>query len=89
MINDAPAHWALCYHTNSYSPRAKKWYYVGRIVKVDGRWFEVYWHHDLKTRGNSKQEVREAAQDAGINLIPGIFRSPKTVPHIAGEMEQA
>jgi hypothetical protein len=71
--------WALCYHTNSYSPRAKKWYYVARLIVVDGEAFELYWHHDPELRGNNAKELRKRAGEThGLVLIGGIWKSARS-----------
>ena len=71
-IENVP-HWAVSYHTNSSNPRSQKWYRVSRVIKVDGRWFELYWHPDHTLRGNNRAVVRELALAAGIGLLHGTF----------------
>jgi len=67
--------WALCYHTNSHSPRAKKWYYIARVIEVDGMLFELYWLPDNRVkRGSNRLEVRAAAAGpGGVALRPGVY----------------
>jgi hypothetical protein len=68
MTENTP-HWGIVYHTNSSSPRAKKWYHVARVIKVDGRWFELYWYEsedfEKATRSNNLQNVRLACKVLG------------------------
>lgn len=66
--------WALAYHTNSHSPRARKWYRVSRLIAADGAVFELYWHPDVLFRGNSREKIRTDAKVYGIELVPGVWR---------------
>ena len=83
---ETSARWALAYHTNSRSPRARRWYRVSRMVYVDGGWFELYWHPDTGLRGDNQVFVRRAANTQGLDVLPGLFRD-KQAPRRGGEME--
>ena len=51
--------------------KGRHYYHIARVVRVDGEWFELYWHpfeHD--TRGQNKSAIRKAAK---VKLAPGIF----------------
>lgn len=76
-MSDGLPHWGICYHTNSASPRARKWYYLARVIKVDGQWFELYWH--AEHRSNSRAATRESALNAGLDLLHGTFK-PAPLP---------
>ncbi len=67
------AGWALVYTTNSHSPRAKRWYHVGRVVQDEGKWYEVYWHPNVRLRGGNRAKVKDRALDVGVDLLPGLF----------------
>lgn len=78
--------WGVSYHTNSHSPRAKKWYRVARFAYVDGGWFELYWHPTL--RCENKAEIRAKAKALGVPLEPGTFTAMPSGPNKrGGEME--
>ena len=89
MSENIKGHWAIAYHTNSDNPRSQKWYYVTRMVKVDGKWWELYrWSapagHKTVTPNNRKA-VREFALEYGLALLHGVFTSAPA-PRQAGEM---
>ena len=65
--------WAIAYHTNSYSPRARRWYRVTRLIEADGKLFELYWHPSESLRGNSLASLRAKAKESGIDLMPGTY----------------
>lgn len=73
VYSSAPR-WGLAYHTNSRSPRAKRWYYIARFAFVDGSWFELYWHPDLTLRGENGPTLRKAANAQGLDVASGLFR---------------
>jgi len=87
ISDTAKAYWAIGYHTNSLSPRALKWYYVARMVKIDGIWWELYrWQGEgaAPAKPNNLACVREHAIAAGLDLLPGVFIA-KPAPRRAGE----
>jgi hypothetical protein len=65
--------WAIVYHTNSSSPRAKKWYHVARVIEADGKLFELYWHENVNLRHDNKKLIRARMKELGIDLSPGIY----------------
>jgi hypothetical protein len=69
--------WVIAYHTNSHSPRARKWYRVSRVVFTEGRCFELYWHPDQDFRGNDRSAIRKAAIAAGLEPMPGVYRGKR------------
>ncbi len=85
MNTETQAHWAIVYHTNSSSPRAQRWYYVQRVVHVDGRWWGLYRWEGQPHSEKSRAAVRERALAAGLGLLHGLFTDPP-VPHVAGEL---
>jgi hypothetical protein len=80
------AQWGIAFHTNSHSPRAKKWYRVTRVIQADGKWFELYWHPDIALRSQSRKKIREAALDAGLDLLHGVFHDPPS-PRVGNELQ--
>lgn len=80
------ARWAVAYHSNSHSPRARRWYRLTRVVFVDGRCFELHWHPDVNMRGNSLVSMRKTARLAGIEILPGIYRDKRG--GLSNEMER-
>lgn len=62
--------WAICFHTNSRSPRARKWYRVSRLVRADGGIYELYWHPDASKRGDNLARLRASA---GVKLESGVY----------------
>lgn len=66
-------YWGIVYSTNSNSPRAKRWYHVARVIKVDGMWFEMYWSSAEGTRDDNQKRVRDAAWAAGLKPLDGLF----------------
>ena len=69
-------YWAMIYNTNSNSPRAKRWYHIARVIKVDGKWFELYWlDNETVQRGANRQDMRSAAVAANIDLLSGVFHA--------------
>ena len=79
------ARWAVAYHTNSHSPRARKWYRITRVIYVDSRWFELYWHPAAALRSNDRVSIRKAAQLAGLDPLPGLFTDKRG--GVSNEME--
>lgn len=75
------AFWSVAYHTNSFSSRARRWYRVSRLIEVDGKIFELYWHPSESLRGNSLADIRAKAKAAGIDLMPGTYT---TAPYRSG-----
>jgi hypothetical protein len=71
------AQWGIaCHSTNGSNSRAMRWYYVARLIEVDGCWFELYWHpHLTGLRGNSRERVRQAARASGLELLEGYFEN--------------
>ena len=69
--------WAVGFHSNGSSPRAKRWYYIVRLAFVDGAWFELYWHQDLELRGKNETELRKKARGHGLDLRKGLFTTPR------------
>lgn len=67
-------YWAICFHTNSNSPRALKWYYVARVIEADGKLWELHWHPALHLRSNNRKDIRERALDAGLPLLLGVYK---------------
>lgn len=84
---EASAHWGVAYHTNSSNPRAKKWYYLARLVKTDGKWFEIYrlGTDEISSGGNNEKEFRKDALERGYALLHGVFR-PAPAPRLLNEM---
>lgn len=78
--------WGVAYHTNSHNPRSKKWYYISRLVKADGKWWELYRHQDGPT-GNSRAAAREAALALGLDLFHGVFASSTDCSELWGSGE--
>lgn len=85
MYTSAPR-WGISYSTNSYSPRAKKWYRVARLAYIDSGWFELYWHPDHSLRDDNVSALRKRAKQNGLDLAPGLFRSMNQ-PKRGSEME--
>lgn len=83
MIDD-PA-WAIAYHSNSLSPRGKKWYYVTRVVRADEKWWELYRHPDPMLTSRNKIAIREMALIEGLPLLHGLFHSAPS-PRNGSEM---
>lgn len=73
--------WVIAYHTHSRSPRAQKWYRATRIVEVDGKTWELYSEYTIS--GRNLKETREAAIQAGMNLVKGVYTG---VPSSKNEM---
>ena len=80
--------WALVYHVNSYSKRAKRWYHIGRFVYADEGWFELYWYQNPALRGENAHDMRREANALGLDLLPGVYRD-KLTQRRGGEMERA
>jgi hypothetical protein len=78
-MNDTAGHWAIVSHTNSMSARAKRWYYVTRVVQVDGKWWELY-RHPLPGTANRKA-CRDAALAEGLALLHGVFKDAPSPRH--------
>lgn len=87
MSNNQTAFWGLVYSTNSNSPRARRWYHISRVVRVDGAWWELY-HHPAGADlcGENRDKVRQAAELAGVEMVRGEFTSPTTTPHHGGRL---
>ena len=66
------ASWAIAYHTNSSSPRSRKWYRVTRVIRADGKMWELHWG-DSAFASNNYNETRERALNAGLQLLHGIY----------------
>ena len=77
------AQWALAYH--SHSQRGQKWYRVTRLVDVDEKTFELYWHPDATLRGKSIKEIRQKALAAGLALRSGVYHDAPA-PRLGSEM---
>jgi hypothetical protein len=89
MTDVAAARWGIAYHSNSHSPRARKWYRVSRLVFADGGWFELYWHAEPSLRGDNLKALQHKARDYGLDLIPGLFRDiQQQATRRGGEMER-
>jgi hypothetical protein len=82
MSDNATGYWAIAYHANSNSPRARKWYYVARVARVDGKWWALGRYDGIS--GNSRADVIKAAIDSGLDLKRGLFE-PAPSPRAAGE----
>lgn len=82
MYTPSPGHWAICYHTNSTSPRARKWYYLARVVQDQDKWFELYRVNSSFEDASNERETREAVLSTGLyTLLHGLFTaapSPRT-----------
>jgi len=88
MIMNEPQ-WAIAYHTNSRSTRARRWYRVSRLIEADGQWFELYWHEDnAKLASASLPETRKRALASGIKLMAGTWRNAPS-PRRGDVMERA
>lgn len=82
-MNTTEAHWGIAYHSNSSSSSGRKWYYLARLVHVDGQWFELYRgdvpanSFDPRTYSgsNNREQFRDAALTAGFALLHGLFRA--------------
>jgi hypothetical protein len=70
------AAWAITFHSNTRSPRSKRWYRVVRLAFVDGLWFELYWA-DQELRGNNLAALRKRAAELHHDLLPGIYCAPQ------------
>jgi hypothetical protein len=79
-------HWAITYYTNSRSPRAKKWYRVARVIYIDHKWWELYWHPDITLRGVNRAVLYDTAKARGLFPLPGQFSAPP-VQHSANELQ--
>ena len=78
--------WAIAYHSNSL--RGRRWYRVTRLIQADGQWFELYYHPmNLKLAGKSLPATRQAAREAGIELLPGVYRETPS-PRCGNTMER-
>ena len=73
---DHRAAWAIAFHSNTASVRSKRWYRVVRVAFVDGAWFELYWHQDLRWRGKNEAKLRREARSYGLVLRKGLFTTP-------------
>jgi len=69
----ASVFWALCFHTNSNSPRARRCYYVTRAVALDGRTYAIGAH---VLRGTSRSATEAHAKASGLRLTRGLWRAP-------------
>lgn len=78
--------WAITYHVNSLSPRAQRWYRVVRMIRVDGLWFEIYWHPDHALRTNKLATLRRLARERGIDLAQGLFFDSDRIGRHSREM---
>lgn len=77
MTPDAQAHWGIAYFTNSNSPRARKWYYLARLVKADGKWWELYQISIIHPTCRRLQGARAQAQQWNKPTLDGTFtRAP-------------
>lgn len=77
------AHWGIAYHTNSNSPRARKWYYVARLIEADGKWWCIGRHSTVSS--NSRKIMREQGLNAGLALLHGVYAdapSPRNGPEM-------
>lgn len=77
--------WAICYHTNSSNPRATKWYYVARVVFVDGKLWALYRHKWCSPVPNNLKATYHAATDAGIVVANCVLKDAPS-PHEGSEM---
>lgn len=82
-ITESTAHWAMAYHSNSSNPRARKWYYVARIVMADGKYYCIG-QHSVNT--SNYVEARKRAKADGLHLVPILFRDAP-FPHQGPEMQ--
>jgi hypothetical protein len=80
--------WAIAYHSNSTSKRARKWYRVSRLILADSIWFELYWHPEPTLRGDNAAALRKSAQAYGLKLLPGVYRT-STLSRLGSAMERA
>jgi len=63
------------------SPAKTGWYHVGRIIFVDGEWYELYWLYP-EFCGPNKATIRAQAESTGTTLETGVFYS------ISGKMNK-
>jgi hypothetical protein len=89
MSDAATPQWAITFHTNSLSTRARRWYRVSRVIHVDGLWFELYWHPDHALRTGKLATVRQLARERGIDLVRGVFCFSERNGRCVGEMRVA
>jgi hypothetical protein len=64
-------------------PGKGNWYHVGRVIYVEGAWFELYWHPSEGTRQPNKSTIRKAW--AALDLLPGVFWH---VPGLMNKLER-
>lgn len=84
MIKDAGslAHWAIA-HNSTFSARSRRWYYLARVIKIDGQWFQLYRQPILGS--HSKNEMLLEGVKLGYKLLPGVF-SPGPSPRYGDTM---
>jgi len=87
MSEDFEVCWVISFHSNTASPRSKRWYRIVRITFVDGAWFELYWHQDPELRGNNEAALRKKARGYGLDLRKGLFTTPRDY-RLGNEMVQ-
>jgi hypothetical protein len=77
-------YWAIAFHSDGSGRGSRRWYRISRIIYADNRCFELYWHPDIKLRGNNLTAVRKAALLSGLKLLAKLYvRMPNGS---AGEM---
>lgn len=84
------AHWAVLYNSNSSNPRSRRWYYIARVILVDGQWHELYYiyrhqPYEHGSTGSSLTEIRKYAAERGYPILPGVFSragSPRPINQI-------
>ena len=75
--------WAIAYHTNSHSPRSRKWYRIVRLVRDDdGRFFDI---GQLSFQSNCLRTMRKQLKATNLETWNGVFTSPPS-PHYQAEM---
>lgn len=66
--------WALCFHTNSNSPRAERWYYLSRAVTVDGETYAIGARIPL---GNNLRVAKAEIAARKMTASPLLWTAPK------------
>jgi hypothetical protein len=75
--------WAIVYHTNSRSPRSRKWYHIARLVRDDdGRFFDI---GRLSFESNCLRVMRKQLAALNLDTWQGVYTSPPS-PHYQAEM---
>ncbi len=77
--------WAIVTNGRDTLSHCRQWYHVSRVVNVDGKMWELYWHPSLDLRGGNQEKIRKAAKVQGLELFNGVFRD--ALPHCGNQLE--